>query len=150
MPSAQIQTAQNISVGIFIGGDSQGSGTTPGNPTSAVGTVVEKRCLARTYSRSLEIGTVEAGAFCDTEMKVAPTRKSGTIEMELLLPVGTAAMFFDKEGFYVKVTADVGPATYTDFGVITSAGISAEVDGYISETVTIILGVTGIKSFGGV
>jgi hypothetical protein len=83
-------------------------------------------------------------------MKVSPTRKSGSIEMELLLPVGTAPMFFDKEGFYIKVTADIGPSTFTDFGVITSSGISAEVDGYISETVTIILGVTGITSFGAI
>lgn len=150
MPSAQIQTATNISVGIFMGGNSQGSGTTPGDPATATGTVVEKRCLARSYSRSLEIGTTEAGAFCDTEMKVSPTRKSGSIEMELLLPVGTAPMFFDKEGFYIKVSADIGPSTFTDFGVITSSGISAEVDGYISETVTIILGVTGITSFGAI
>jgi hypothetical protein len=150
MPSAQIQTAQNISVGIFLGGNSQGSGLTPGAPSSAVGTVVERRCLARSYSRSLEIGTVEAGAFCDVETKVSPTRKSGTIEMELLLPTGTAALFLDKEGFYIKVTAAIGPTTYTDFGLITSTGISAEVDGYISETLTIVLGVNGITSFGGV
>jgi len=144
MPSAQVSRANNIAVGVTISATSAQSATAPSDLGS---TATDRTCLARSYSRSVEMGTVEAGAFCDTEQKMVPTRKSGTIEMELILPAGSSTVFFGSEGFYCKVTADLGTPVFTDYGIITSTGISADLDGIITESVTITLGVSGIASF---
>ena len=145
MPSAQVSRANNIAVGVTISATSAQSVTAPSDLGS---TAVDRTCLARSYSRSVEIGTTDGGAFCDTEMKMVPTRKSGTVEMELIIPAATSTLFFGTEGYYCKVTADLGTQVYTDFGIVTSSSISADLDGVITESVTITLGVSGVASFG--
>ena len=144
MPSAQVSRANNIAVGVTISTTSAQSATAPSDLGS---TAVDRTCLARSYSRSVEIGTTDGGAFCDTEMKMVPTRKSGTVEMELIIPAATSTLFFGTEGYYCKVTADLGTQVYTDFGIVTSSSISADLDGVITESVTITLGVSGVASF---
>lgn len=145
MPSAQVSRANNIAVGVTISATSAQSATAPSDLGS---TAVDRTCLARSYSRSVEIGTTDGGAFCDTEMKMVPTRKSGTVEMELIIPAAASTLFFGTEGYYCKVTADLGTQVYTDFGIVTSTSISADLDGVITESVTITLGVSGVASFG--
>lgn len=145
MPSAQVSRANNIAVGVTISATSAQSTTAPSDLGS---TAVDRTCLARSYSRSVEIGTTDGGAFCDTEMKMVPTRKSGTVEMELIIPAAASTLFFGTEGYYCKVTADLGTQVYTDFGIVTSTSISADLDGVITESVTITLGVSGVASFG--
>lgn len=145
MPSAQVSRANNIAVGVTISATSAQSTTAPSDLGS---TAVDRTCLARSYSRSVEIGTTDGGAFCDTEMKMVPTRKSGTVEMELIIPAASSTLFFGTEGYYCKVTADLGTQVYTDFGIVTSTSISADLDGVITESVTITLGVSGVASFG--
>jgi hypothetical protein len=81
-------------------------------------------------------------------MKMVVTRKSGSIEMELIIPAAASTLFFGTEGYYCKVTADLGTQVYTDFGIVTSTSISADLDGVITESVTITLGVSGVASFG--
>jgi hypothetical protein len=146
MPSAQVTRANNISIVYKIGADAQ-AGTAIG--TSADSPATQLNCLARSYTRSTEIGTVEAGAFCDTEMKMATTRKSGTIEMEVLVPTtGSYPIFQGSIGYYVSVQAVINSSTtILDFGLITAASVGSEVDGIVTENVTITLGVSGIDSF---
>ena len=144
MPSAQVSRANNIAVGVTISATSAQSVTAPSDLGASA---VDRTCLARSYSRSVEIGTTDGGAFCDTEMKMLVTRKSGTVEMELIIPAAASTLFFGSEGYYCKVFADLGTQTYTDFGIITSSSISADLDGVITESVTITLGVSGIASF---
>jgi len=104
MPSAQVSRANNIAVGVTISATSAQSATAPSDLGT---TAVDRTCLARSYSRSVEIGTTDGGAFCDTEMKMVPTRKSGTLEMELIIPAAASTLFFGTEGYYCKVTADL-------------------------------------------
>ena len=146
MPSAQVTRANNISIVYKIGADAQ-AGTPIG--TSANTPILQLNCLARSYTRSTEIGTVEAGAFCDTEMKMATTRKSGSIEMEVLVPTtGTYPIFQGSIGYYVSIQAVINSSTtMLEFGLITAASVSGEVDGIVTESVTITLGVSGVESF---
>jgi hypothetical protein len=96
------------------------------------------------------MGTVEGGAFCDTEMKMVPTRKSGTVEMELILPAASNAVFYGQEGKYCRVTTDLGNQTISDVGVISSTSTSADLDGIITESVTITLGISGVAAMSAV
>lgn len=100
-------------------------------------------CYARSYTRETSVGTVEMGAICDTTEKHAPTRSRGQITMELLVDDTAGPLFQDKEGFYYQSIFDSGATTYTDYGMIESAGLSVDVDGALMERVTVKLGVQG-------
>ena len=82
-------------------------------------------------------------------MKMATTRKSGSIEMEVLVPTtGTYPIFQGSIGYYVSIQAVINSSTtILDFGLITAASVSGEVDGIVTESVTITLGVSGVESF---
>lgn len=147
MPSARVSRANNITILYKIGNDAQAGAAIS---TSTDSPVLEGHCLARSWSRSTEMGTVEGGAFCDTEMKMVPTRKSGTVEMELILPAASNAVFYGQEGKYCRVTTDLGNQTISDVGVISSTSTSADLDGIITESVTITLGISGVAAMSAV
>lgn len=143
MPSARVSRANNITILYKIGNDAQAGAAIS---TSTDNPVLEGHCLARSWSRSVEIGTTDGGAFCDTEMKMVPTRVSGTVEMELIVPAASSTIFYGQEGRYCRVTTDIGYTTLSDVGVVTSTSISSDLDGIITESVTITLGISGVTA----
>ena len=100
-------------------------------------------CYVRSFSRETTIGTVDLGALCDTLEQHMPTRSSGTVTFEALVDTIGGPKFQDKEGFYLQTSFDSGATTYTDYGMVESAGLSTDLDGALLERVTMRLGVVG-------
>jgi hypothetical protein len=134
--------AKDVVLTITIGNNAAAVGYTA--PSFATGTALCSR--AKSYSRSTEFGMVESGALCDIQQYNRPTRVSGTIELDMNLVFDTVAangIFLGKEGYFVRVVANLSHTVITDIGIISSVSISAETDGTISEQVTITLAVDG-------
>lgn len=134
--------AKDIVLTITIGNNAAAVGYTA--PSFSSGTAICTR--TKSYSRSTEFGMVESGALCDIQQFNRPTRVSGTVELELNLIYDTVSangIFLGKEGYFVRVVANLSHTVITDIGIITSVSISAETDGSITEQVSITLAVDG-------
>lgn len=134
--------AKDVVLTITVGNNAAAVGYTA--PSFGAGTALCTR--AKSYSRSTEFGMVESGALCDIQQYNRPTRISGTIELDMNLiydTVGANGIFLGKEGYFVRVVANLSHTVITDIGIISSVSISAEADGVISEQVTITLAVDG-------
>lgn len=134
--------AKDVVLTITVGNNAAAVGYTA--PSFGAGTALCTR--AKSYSRSTEFGMVESGALCDIQQFNRPTRISGTIELDMNLNYSTSSangIFLGKEGFYVRVVANLGFTVITDIGIISSVSIGVETDGMISEQATITLAVDG-------
>jgi hypothetical protein len=117
-------------------------GVFDGTPTWA--SAITLTCYARSYKREITQNVVDGGAICDAYEQSIPTRKTGTVTMDLIVDPTTGPVFQDKHGHYLEVAFDSGATTYTDQGLVTSIGLSTDIDGLVTETVTMKLGVQGI------
>ena len=98
-------------------------GVFDGSPTwDASATTIT--CYARSYKREITQNVVDGGAICDAYEKSIPTRKTGTVTMDLVVDPTAGPLFQDKHGHYLEVSFDSGATTYTDQGLVTSVGLS--------------------------
>lgn len=119
--------------------------------TSAVTT-----CNAKSISIEDRINFVDLAGLCDVEEKQFITRTSGTISMEIYVNPATVAnggmngyTFIGRIGRYCRITFDPNGRTGVTpdissiqrVGVIESVSTGAEIDGTITENVTIRVGV---------
>ena len=130
--------AKDTTVGIRHGGAFD-------NNAEFTGTVTAMSCFARSYKRDITMNVVDGGAICDAFEKSIPTRKTGTVTMELVVSPTVGPVFQDKIGHYLEVEYDAGALTYTDQGLVTNVGLSTDIDGLVMESVTMKLGVQGIS-----
>lgn len=113
-------------------------------------------CNAKSISIEERIDFVDLAGLCDTEQKNFITRTSGTISMEIYVNPATVAnggmngyTFMNRLGKYCRITFDPNGRTGVTpdissiqrVGVIESVTTGAEIDGSITENVTIRLGV---------
>lgn len=110
-------------------------------------------CLARSYKRQVKLGSFDLSSIADIEEKTFFARQSGTVEIDVYVD-NTAGLAFQEQLYrYCKVTATIpylGTETYwQDEGVISEVSLSQDLDGILSETVTITLGTYGVNGFGG-
>jgi len=129
--------AKDTTVGIRHGGVFDGS-------PNFTGAVIAMSCFARSYKRDITMNVIDGGAICDAFEKSIPTRKTGTVTLELVVDPTTGPVFQDKIGHYLEVEYDSGATTYTDQGLVTNVGLSTDIDGLVMESVSMKLGVQGI------
>lgn len=141
-------TANNIVISIQISDSVQ-----DGNPTYEILPEQSINCLARSYKRQVKLASLDLASIADTDEKAFFTRQSGTIEIDIYVDNTTGLAFQEQLYRYCKVTATIpylGTETYwQDEGVISEVSLSQDLDGILSETVTITLGTYGVAGFGG-
>jgi hypothetical protein len=122
-----------------------------GNTPTYSGAAREIMCIARSYERNVDAESIDLAALCDTSAKQQMTRRSGTINIEMLVDnnVSTGGYLLQSaHRFPVKVRAritlsDASTQYIEDEGVIKSTGLSLDLDGTVLETCTIQLGTHG-------
>lgn len=122
-----------------------------GNTPTYSGAAREIMCIARSYDRQVDAESIDMAALCDTSSKQQMTRRSGTINIEMLVDnnVSTGGYLLQNAHRYpVKVRAritlsDASTQFIEDEGVIKSVGLSLDLDGTVLETCTIQLGTHG-------
>lgn len=141
-------TANNIVISVQISDFTQ-----DGVPTYEFLPNQSINCLARSYKRQVKLGSLDLASIADIEEKAYFTRKSGTVEIDVYVDNTTGLAFQEQLYRYCKVTATIpyfGTETYwMDEGVISEVSLSQDLDGILSETVTITLGTYGVDAFGG-
>lgn len=124
-----------------------------GNPTYESLPQQSINCLARSYNRQVKLASLDLASLADTDEKAFFTRQSGTIEIDIYVDNTTGLAFQEQLYKYCKVTATIPylgtPTNWVDEGVISEVSLSQDLDGILSETVTITLGTYGVSGFGG-
>lgn len=124
-----------------------------GNPTYESLPEQSINCLARSYNRQVKLASLDLASIADTDEKAFFTRQSGTIEIDIYVDNTTGLAFQEQLYKYCKVTATIPylgtPTNWVDEGVISEVSLSQDLDGILSETVTITLGTYGVSGFGG-
>lgn len=141
-------TANNIVISVQISDMVQ-----DGNPTYESLPEQSINCLARSYNRQVKLASLDLASIADTDEKAFFTRQSGTIEIDIYVDNTTGLAFQEQLYKYCKVTATIPylgtPTNWVDEGVISEVSLSQDLDGILSETVTITLGTYGVSGFGG-
>ena len=140
-------TSHNVVVEIQTSNSPQGDA--PTYPNSAT----DMSCLARKYSRSVSAKTLELGGITSISDELFITRYTGKVDLEIYVPTAGGLQFQNSIGYYCKVAAtfvdgDV-PITWVDEGIITEVSMSTDLDGILTETLTIQMGAYGASGFGG-
>ncbi len=137
----------NVGVKVVIGA-LQTSGT-----QGTLSPTVDRSALARSIRIQESVNFTDVKSLVDTMEKSLVTVDTGTIEAEFMydLDTGNASPIFSgNRGKFCKieiVIAETTPVTTTYVGVIQSTSLGTEVDGILTETVTIKLGVAYAASF---
>lgn len=140
-------TSHNVVVEIQTSDSPQGDAPTYTNPA------VDMSCLARKYSRSVSAKTLELGGITSISDELFITRYTGKVDLEIYVPTTGGLQFQNSIGYYCKVAATLvdsgAPITWVDEGIITEVSMSTDLDGILTETLTIQMGAYGASSFGG-
>lgn len=141
-------TANNIVISIQLSdGYQDGLPTYVSIPNQSI------NCLARSYKRQVKLASLDLACIADIEEKLYFTRQSGTVEIDIYVDNTTGLAFQEQLYRYCKVTATIpylGTETnWQDEGVISEVSLSQDLDGILTETVTIALGTYGVAGFGG-
>lgn len=108
-------------------------------------TPVTWTCYVKNYRREVTIGSVDAGALCDTTEKNIPTRSGGSVSFDCFVDVTNQTIFQSLIGTYLRIvfTPKSGGTAITDDGFIDKVGLTVERDDMQMESVSIKLGVQG-------
>lgn len=137
----------NAAVAVGIGA-LQTAGT-PGTITTT-----DRSGIARSFTVTERVNFIDVKSLADTTEKSLSLTDTGSIEMEFMydFDTGNASPVFignTKKTCKVVVTVNESPALTLNYtGVIESASLQGEVDGMITERVTIKLGVAYVTGFG--
>lgn len=119
-------------------------------------TTLATTCNAKSITIEDKVNMVDLAGLCDIEEKQFITRSSGSVNLEIYVNPATVAnggmngyTFFNRLGRYCRITFDPNGRTgvtpdisaIVRVGVIESISTGAEVDGVITEKVTIRVGV---------
>jgi hypothetical protein len=111
-------------------------------------------CLVRSYSRSSKLASLDLASITDTEDKLFFTRASGTVELEIYVDSTFGLAFPTYLYHYIKVKATIpyngSTVVWMDEGVISDVSMSQDLDGILTESVTITLGTYGVDAYGGI
>jgi hypothetical protein len=76
------------------------------------------------------------------------TRRESKLELEFITDSQTGTEFQARSGFYVKVTATLpfgtGIQTIVDEGVVVNSSMSVDLDGIVTEKISVQLGAFGV------
>ena len=137
----------NVGVKVIIG-NLQSSGT-----QGTLTPTVDRTALARSIRVQESVNFTDVKSLLDTYEKSLVTTDTGSIEAEFMydLDTGNASpIFHGNRGKFVKLEiaiAETTPVTTTYVGVIQQTSLGTEVDGILTESVTIKLGVAYAASF---
>jgi len=142
-------TANNIVVSIEISDAFQ-----DGSPTYTFYGEQNINCFVRSYERQSKLASIDLASIADTEEKAFFTRASGTVQLEIYVDTAIGIAFQTYLYHYIKVSATIpysgGTSTWVDEGVISEVSLSQDLDGILTERVTVTLGTYGVDGYGGI
>ena len=105
-------------------------------------------CYCRSYSREESYDTEDLKAIADVYTQVYTTVRHAKLTLELVANTVYATQFQNKVGYFVRVTATLPKGASTqiivDEGVVLNTSMSVDLDGIMTEKLTIELGVYGV------
>jgi hypothetical protein len=137
----------NVGVKVIIG-NLQTSGT-----QGTLTPTIDRTALARSIRVQESVNFTDVKSLLDTYEKSLVTTDTGSIEAEFMYDLDTgnvSPIFHGNRGKFVKLEiaiAESTPVTTTYVGVIQQTSLGTEVDGILTESVTIKLGVAYAASF---
>jgi len=144
-------TANNIVISVEVSDAVQ-----DGNPAYTFSAMENMNCLVRSYTRQSKLSSIDLSAIADNNDKLYFTRANGTVELEIYVDTTSvldwqpdALVFHSKLNYYCKVQAEIpyvigGSTIWVDEGVISEVSLSMDLDGILTEKVTITLGTYGV------
>jgi len=144
-------TANNIVISVEVSDSVQ-----DGNPAYTFSAMENMNCLVRSYTRQSKLSSIDLSAIADNNDKLYFTRANGTVELEIYVDTTSvldwqpdALVFHSKLNYYCKVQAEIpyvigGSTIWVDEGVISEVSLSMDLDGILTEKVTITLGTYGV------
>lgn len=110
--------------------------------------IADYSCYCRSYSREDNYETYDLKAISDVYTKKFVTTRTAKVELELVSNTVYATLFQDKSGYYVKITATLPKGAtdqvIVDEGVVVSTSMSVDLDGILTEKLSIELGAYGV------
>lgn len=107
-------------------------------------------CYCRSYSRDDSYETYDLKAISDVYTKKYVTTRTAKVELEVVANTVYATSFQDKAGYYVRVTATLPMGAtdqvIVDEGVVVSTSMSVDLDGILTEKLSIELGAYGVTT----
>jgi len=114
---------------------------------------VDQSALARSIKVQESVNFTDVKSLADTMEKSLVLTDTGSIDIELMYDLAasnTSPILHGNRGKFIKieiVIAESSPATTTYVGVIQQTSLGTEVDGILTESATIKLGVAYAASF---
>lgn len=112
--------------------------------------IQDSSCYCRSYSREDNYETYDLKAISDIYTKKYTTTRTAKVELEVVANTVYATGFQDKAGFYVRVTATLPMGAtdqvIVDEGVVVSTSMSVDLDGILTEKLSIELGAYGVTT----
>jgi len=138
--------ARDITIEIATSGQSQQE--SDGVPS--YDTDVTYTCLCTSYSREDSYSTEDLAAIGDIYTQKYVTRRESKLDLEFITDSQTGTEFQARSGFYVKVTATLpfgtGIQTIVDEGVVVNSSMSVDLDGIVTEKISVQLGAYGVTT----
>jgi hypothetical protein len=110
--------------------------------------IADYSCYCRSYSREESYETYELKAIADVYTKKYVTTKTAKVEIEVVANTVYATTFQNKSGYFVRVTATLPMGAtdqvIVDEGVVVSTSMSVDLDGILTEKLSIELGAYGV------
>lgn len=137
----------NVGVKVIIGALQSSGAQGTLTPT------VDQSALARSIRVQESVNFTDVKSLSDTYEKSLVTTDTGSIEAEFMYDLASSnpsPIFHGNRGKFCKieiVMAESTPVTTTYVGVIQQTSLGTEVDGIVTESVTIKLGVAYAASF---
>ena len=107
-------------------------------------------CLCTSYSREDSYSSEDLAAIGDIYTQKYVTRRESKLELEFITDSQTGTEFQARSGFYVKVTATLpfgtGTQTIVDEGVVVNSSMSVDLDGIVTEKISVQLGAYGVMT----
>lgn len=112
--------------------------------------IADYSCYCRSYSRDDSYETYDLKAISDIYTKKFVTTRTAKVELEVVANTVYATSFQDKAGYYVRVTATLPMGAtdqvIVDAGVVVSTSMSVDLDGILTEKLSIELGAYGVTT----
>lgn len=112
--------------------------------------IADYSCYCRSYSREDNYETYDLKSISDIYTKKYVTTRTAKLEIEVVANTVYATTLQNKSGYYVRVTATLPKGAtdqvIVDEGVVVSTSMSVDLDGILTEKLSIELGAYGVTT----